>query len=126
SLRNRRREVRRILIGATVVIAVLSGVSSALLAQRGQPAGPAPAGQGTRGGGAAAAAAPSPPAPVHDLTGVWMMRNPPGSNRGFTNYTFTDPKTDPPALTPWGEARLKEAKDSNGGNYTLAETNDPV
>lgn len=65
-------------------------------------------------------------APARDLTGVWFMRNPPGSNRGFTNFTFTDPKTDPPALTPWGEARFKEAKDSNGGSYTLDETNDPV
>lgn len=75
----------------------------------------------------AAKPAPTPgPAPVHDLSGVWMMRNPPGSNRGFTLFTFTDPKTDPPALTPWGEARFKEAKDSNGGAYTLDQTNDPV
>ena len=55
-----------------------------------------------------------------------MMRNPPGSNRGWTNFTFTDPKLDPPVLTAWGEARFKEAKDSNGGNYRLDETNDPV
>jgi len=65
-------------------------------------------------------------APAHDLSGVWMMRNPPGSNRGFTLYTFTDQKTDPPVLTPWGEAKFKEAKDSNGGAYTLDQTNDPV
>ena len=38
-------------------------------------------------GGTPAAASPSPPSPPRDLTGVWMMRNPPGSNRGFTNYT---------------------------------------
>jgi len=68
----------------------------------------------------------SAPAPVHDLSGVWMMRNPPGSNRGFTNYTYTDPKTDPPALTSWGQEKFKEAKDSNGGAYTLDQTNDPV
>jgi len=37
--------------------------------------------------------------PVHDVTGVWMMRNPPGSQRGFTNYTFTK---DPPELTTLG------------------------
>ena len=55
-----------------------------------------------------------------------MMRNPPGSNRAWTNFTFTDPKLDPPVLTAWGEARFKEAKDSNGGNYRLDETNDPV
>ena len=69
---------------------------------------------------------PSEPAPSHDLTGVWMMHNPPGSNRGYTNYTFTDPKTAPPALTPWGEEQFKQAKDSNGGAYTLDQTNDPV
>jgi hypothetical protein len=40
---------------------------------------------------------------LHDLSGVWMMRNPPGSNRGFTNFTYTDPKADPPLLTAWGE-----------------------
>lgn len=80
------------------------------------------AGKGKESG----AAAPSGPAPVHDLTGIWMMHNPPGSNRGFTNYTYTNPKTDPPALTAWGEEKLKEAKDSNGGAYTLDQTNDPV
>ena len=65
----------------------------------------------------------SGPAPVHDLTGVWMMHNPPGSNRGFTNYTFTK---DPPELTPWGQAKYAEAKPSNGGENTLKTTNDPV
>src|SRR5271154_2866448 len=87
----------------------------------GQSTTPNPA-QGKGG----AAPTPSGPAPVHDLTGVWMMHNPPGSNRAYTNYTFTDPKTDPPSLTPWGEEKLKEAKDSNGGAYTLDQTNDPV
>ena len=71
----------------------------------------------------APAKAASAPAPAHDLTGVWMMRNPPGSNRGFTNYTFTK---DPPELTPWAEAKFKEAKASNGGQFTLKTTNDPV
>jgi hypothetical protein len=65
----------------------------------------------------------SAPAPAHDLTGVWMMRNPPGSQRGFTNYTFTK---DPPELTPWGKAKYAEAKPSNGGEFTLYTTNDPV
>ena len=73
------------------------------------------------------AAAPVPaPAPTRDLGGVWMMRNPPGSNRAWTNFTFTDPKLEPPALTTWGDAKFKEARDSNGGNYRLDETNDPV
>ena len=66
------------------------------------------------------------PAPARDLSGIWMMHNPPGSNRGYTNYTYTDPKTDPPQLTAWGEEKFKEAKDSNGGAYTLDQTNDPV
>ncbi len=69
---------------------------------------------------------PPAPAPVHDLSGVWMMRNPPGSNRGYTNFTYTDPKTSPPSLTAWGEQKFKEARDSNGGAYTLDQTNDPV
>ena len=66
----------------------------------------APAGQGARGGargGAAAAAAPSAPAPAKDLTGVWMMRNPPGKNGPWTNYTYTDPMKNPPSMTAWGE-----------------------
>jgi hypothetical protein len=67
-------------------------------------------------------AAPAP-AGVHDLSGVWMMAR---TSRQFLLFTFTDPKTDPPALTAWGEAKFKEAKDSNGGAYTLDQTNDPV
>ena len=62
------------------------------------------------------------PAPVQDMTGVWMMHSPP-SMRRFTNYTFTK---DEPELTPWGQEKYKEAKPSNGGDYTLATTNDPV
>ena len=65
----------------------------------------------------------SGPAPARDLSGVWMMHNPSGSNRGFTNYTFTK---DPPELTPWGQAKYAQAKPSNGGEYTLQTTNDPV
>ena len=102
---------------AFTVLTIAVAASSALAAQQAPQAG--------RGQGAAPAAA-STPAPKRDITGVWMMRNPPGSNRGYTNFTFTDPKLDPPALTAWGEARFKEAKDSNGGNYRLDETNDPV
>src|SRR5215510_9578495 len=103
--------MRRGLIHVVLVTTVVAAAAVGPLAQAQQPAG-----RGGRAGGAAQA--PSPPAPQHDLSGVWMMRNPPGSNRGFTNYTFTDPKKEPPALTAWGEARFKEAKDSNGGTYT--------
>jgi hypothetical protein len=79
-----------------------------------------------KGAEAAKTGAAPAPAPVHDLSGIWMMRNPPGSNRQFTLATFTDPKTDPPVLTAWGEAKFKEARDSNGNNFTLDQTNDPV
>lgn len=105
----------------TALVVAFVAASSALVAQQ--------AAQGGRGRGAAPVAAPAQapaPAPARDVGGVWMMRNPPGSNRGYTNFTFTDPKQDPPSLTAWGEARFKEAKDSNGGNYRLDETNDPV
>src|SRR5579862_3113561 len=66
--------------------------------------------------------AQSPPAPVHDLTGVWMLRNP-DSMRSFSGATFTK---DEPELTPWALAKYKEAKASNNGQYTLQTTNDPV
>src|SRR5258708_4429919 len=95
------------------MVGVLS-VSSALYAQTAAPS------TDQRNG---AANGESTPAPVHDLTGVWMMRDPPGSQRGFTNYTFAK---DPPELTPWAEAKYKEAKPSNGGQFTLKTTNDPV
>ena len=61
------------------------------------------------------------PAPVRDLTGVWTRVRPPGAFASGATYTEEQPK-----LTPWGEARLAEAKDSNTGTYSLAETNDPV
>lgn len=66
--------------------------------------------------------AQTPPAPPHDLTGVWMLRNP-ASMRSFAGATFTK---DEPELTPWAQARYKEAKPSNNGAYTLQTTNDPV
>ncbi len=67
-------------------------------------------------------AAPSKPAPKHDLTGVWMARNPPAI-RAFAGATFTKEE---PEMTPWALAKYKEAKSSNGGKYTLDTTNDPV
>jgi hypothetical protein len=99
--------VRQRAIAATVIAAGLAAASSVLLAQ-------APA-----------------PAPSRDLSGVWMMRNPPGTSRAYTNFTYTDPALQQdgkgtPALTAWGLEKFKEAKDSNGGTYRLDETNDPV
>lgn len=108
--------MRKSLIGSSVLLLAMFVFTNAPLAQNAASSPQA----------APKAQKPSEPAPAHDLTGVWMMRNPPGSNRGYTNYTFTDPKTDPPALTDWGKQKFAEAKDSNGGNYTLDQTNDPV
>src|SRR5229473_492794 len=67
-------------------------------------------------GSADAHTAAAAPAPNRDLTGVWTMRNPAGMNG----------RPEPPVLTPWGLAKFKEAKPSNGGSYTLDQTNDPV
>src|ERR1700681_4919090 len=67
-------------------------------------------------------AVPSKPAPRHDLTGVWMARNPPAI-RAFAGATFTKEE---PEMTPWALAKYMEAKSSNGGQYTLDTTNDPV
>jgi hypothetical protein len=67
-------------------------------------------------------AAASKPAPAHDLSGVWMARNPPAI-RAFAGATFTKEE---PEMTPWALAKYKEAKSSNGGQYTLETTNDPV
>src|ERR1044071_2968817 len=104
--------MRHRIVTSTLAGALAFAASAMLFAQAG------------RGGGAPAA--PSPPAPARDLTGVWMMRNPPGKNGPWTNFTYTDPMKNPPSLTAWGEAEFKKARDSNGGNYTLDETNDPV
>ena len=68
----------------------------------------------------------SPPAPRRDLNGIWFKRNPPGSNMGFTGFTFTDPTTSPPPLTAWGLEQLKGNKANNSGQFTLDQTNDPV
>lgn len=66
--------------------------------------------------------APTGPAPKRDLSGVWMLNEPPAL-RGLTNYTFTK---DGPEMTQWAMDKLKDAKPSNGGKYTLDTTNDPV
>src|SRR5262252_8494447 len=64
----------------------------------------------------------SPPAPKRDLTGVWIIRNP-ASMRAYAGATFTQEE---PELTPWAQAKYKEARNSNNGQYTLETTNDPV
>jgi hypothetical protein len=77
-------------------------------------------------GSALVAQTTSAPAPRRDLAGVWMMRNPPGADRRFTNFTFTDPATAPPPLTAWGLEKRKGNRANNSGQFTLDETNDPV
>jgi len=77
---------------------------------------------GGQGKAAPAAKAPSAPAPAHDLTGVWMIRNP-QNMRAFSGATFTKEE---PEMTPWAMSKYKEAKSSNNGTYTLDTTNDPV
>jgi hypothetical protein len=115
--------MRRNHLNSILIVAGLLAIPGALHAQYGAGKALTPQKNNAQ---VAKSDTPPAPAPVHDLSGVWMMRNPPGSNRGYTNFTYTDPKTSPPSLTPWGEEKLKEAKDSNGGAYTLDQTNDPV
>jgi hypothetical protein len=103
---------------ATLAAALVVAASWAVFAEGEQ--------QGGRGRGSAAPAAAPVPAPKRDLSGVWMKRNPPGMNLGFTGSTFTDPKTSPPPLTPWGLERKKANRANNNGDFTLDQTNDPV
>jgi hypothetical protein len=39
-----------------------------------------------------------------------MMRNPPGKNGPWTNYTYTDPMKNPPSMTAWGEAAVQDGE----------------
>lgn len=82
----------------------------------------APASGATAPAAANADKAPSAPAPVHDITGVWMIRNP-QPMRSYSGATFTK---EPPDMTPWAIAKTKEARPSNNGEYRLDQTNDPV
>ena len=91
----------------TVIASMLAAfvlVAAATLVAQGTPAG-----QGARGGGAPAAG-PAPPAAARDLTGIWMMRNPPGKNGPWTNYTYTDPMKSPPSLTAWPLASSRQTR----------------
>ena len=99
--------MRRGVIYSVLALAAALAASWVLRAQTAPPPG--------RGSGEPQTPA-AVPAPTRDLTGVWTMRNPAGTNR----------RPEPPAPTPWGLKKFKEAKDSNGGSYTLDQTNDPV
>jgi len=61
-------------------------------------------------------------ASAHDLSGVWNLHMPPTARR-YIGSTFS---VEEPAMTPWALAKYKEAKSSNGGQFTLDTTNDPV
>jgi hypothetical protein len=109
------------IVNAMVVLVALLTWAPSWTAQTASPSAAPAVGKGK--GAKADPAGLTGPAPVRDLGGgVWMLHSPP-SMRAFTNFTFTK---DAPDLTPWGEAKLKEAKPSNGGEYTLDTTNDPV
>lgn len=115
--------MRKALVWATFLLATVFFLSMNLSAQSSS------AGQAKQGNEAAAAApqqgmrrGPAPPVQgpahdPHDLTGVWNAR------RGYGGDTYIGEK---PEFTAWGQEQFKKAKASNGGEYTLQETNDPV
>jgi hypothetical protein len=106
--------MRRPLISSVFVLACVVAFAGAAGAQGyTQPAAPAKDKQ--------AAVKPAGPAPVHDITGVWMRHTPKGVFASGATFTKEEPD-----MTPWALAKYKEAKDSNGGAYTLDQTNDPV
>jgi hypothetical protein len=95
-------------------LATVASISSGLRAQTAQAA--AQEGADT----AAKPAAKPAPAPVHDINGIWMRRTPKGVDGG-NGATYTK---NLPEMTAFGQARFKEAKDSNGGQYTLQLSSD--
>jgi hypothetical protein len=65
----------------------------------------------------------TPPASTPDLSGVWARVVDPAS-RPFYLFAF---EAGEPAMTPWGQARYKEARPSHGARAVpLEQTNDPV
>ena len=97
------------------VFAILAlGLFSSTLFAQGQPGAQANPPQQNRG---PAPPVPGPPHDAHDLSGLWNMR------RGYGGNSWGRPQ---PELTALGQQKNKEAKASNGGEYTLQQTNDPV
>jgi hypothetical protein len=74
-------------------------------------------------GAAAPDAGSARPAPVRDLTGVWMKRNVPGVTQ-FSGAEWTPGV--PPPLSEWGLAEEAKNRANNSGEFELHETNDPV
>lgn len=77
-----------------------------------------------RGGRAAGPAVASKPAPVRDVSGVWMKGRAPEGVKQFDNAEWTPGVIAP--LTPWGLAEKAKSKPNNSGEFQLHETNDPV
>lgn len=61
------------------------------------------------------------PAPARDLSGVWMRVRP--ENGFYSNATWTE---EPPVLTEYGRELYSQSRNSNAGDFSLADTNDPV
>jgi hypothetical protein len=105
----------------TVLLLIgMSIFSSSLGAQQGNPPTQAGPGRGAAPQGAGRGPAPPVPGPPHDphdLAGVWNAR------RGYGLNSFDQQG---PAMTAWGQQQFKAAKASNGGEFTLETTNDPV
>jgi hypothetical protein len=62
------------------------------------------------------------PAPVRDLSGVWTRVRPEGG--GFYSNATWSPEG--PELTDFGQELYAQSRNSNAGDFALAETNDPV
>jgi len=108
--------MRKVFVVSTLLLVALFLTAFGVSAQNaaGQGANNPPQ-QGARRG--PAPPVDGPPHDPHDLAGVWNAR------RGYGGDTYPGAKPD---FTAWGEEQFKKAKPSNGGEYTLEQTNDPV
>jgi len=110
--------MRRQWILALLLLSAVSFVSTSLFAQAQAPSNPPQQGgvapQQMRG---PAPPVPGPPHDPHDLAGVWNAR------RGYGGNSFG---RQGPEMTDWAQQQFKLAKASNGGEFTLETTNDPV
>ena len=64
------------------------------------------------------------PAPVPDLSGVWMRADK-GQRVSFVQSDPSNKKGDNPPMTPWGEAKFKETRPAQGIRAS-ENTNDPT
>jgi len=103
------------IVGIVVLSAILAW-SAALHAQA-QPQAKPPAANPPQQMRGPAPPVPGPPHDPHDLSGVWNAR------RGYGGNSFD---RQGPEMTPWAQQQFKAAKASNGGEFTLETTNDPV